>query len=644
MVVKKKYKKKNVKKTGKSKKKNNGTRVKNSYTSKKKVSKTSSKSSAKRVSSKISSKNSTVKKLEDNLLIDNRESIKINKIEENIILDKDVDIIDNDIDNIDVNEIDNTTVNEDVVNGNELVVGNTEDSLNTTINNNNEDKLLVSDVIVDRDKLEDRVCVDESFLESLNLTEEKKEIVSKKRKDKKTLLVMILVFIFVFILDAIFFPRLELIGDKEIIISYKDKYVEPGYKALVYKKDISDNIYVDSNVNNGVVGEYEINYYLKLLGLKLNKTRYVNIVDQDKPNILVDTDNITVCPNLRILPDINYSASDEYDGDITDLVIRKDSIDEIIFSVSDSSDNFEFKTIKVNRVDSEKPVIKLKGSSYMFIEYGNSYIEPGYEISDNCSQFANLKVKTSGTVGMNRGTYNITYEVSDESGNTSSVTRKVVVGDKMVDNGSVINGVIYLTFDDGPNYGTTDKILDILKREGIKATFFVTNRGPDNLIKRMYDEGHTVALHTATHEYSYLYSSIDNYFNDLNKVSDRVKRITGVDSKIIRFPGGSSNTISKNYKKGIMTELTSLVLNKGYRYYDWNIDSMDASSAKSGWDVYNNVISGLSGNRSNIVLMHDTKSITVNGLSDIIKYGKNNGYKFSKIDMNTYMVRHSVNN
>ena len=83
----------------------------------------------------------------------------------------------------------------------------------------------------------------------------------------------------------------------------------------------------------------------------------------------------------------------------------------------------------------------------MFIEYGNRYVEPGYDISDNCSQFANLKVNVSGSVGMNKGTYTITYEVSDESGNKSSVTRKVVVGQKVVDNGAVNNGVIYLTFD-----------------------------------------------------------------------------------------------------------------------------------------------------------------------------------------------------
>lgn len=702
MAVEKKYKKNNVKKTGNSKKSNSASkstvRKKSSKTSNKVATKkknagssktttkknnvknSSSKASVKKRSSKVNTSKKNINNediIEKKQLLSNND--KVDKINTDLILEE-YEIIK--VDNSDLITIDNTLKSDEFTgenNRNLILDYTTEEDIseelllkddtsfidnekellldNTTDNENKRDKLILEEdkvtdnIIVDSDKDEELILVEKeneikNEVNSLMLDTflEDNKIIHKKKKNKKTFVILVLVLAFIFVLDAIFFPRLELIGDEELVISYKDRYVEPGYRASVYKKDISDSIYIDSNVNDGVVGEYEINYYLDLLGAKLKKTRYVKIVDQDKPNIMVDSDSIIACPNALEIPTIKYSANDEYDGNITDLVIRKDSNDEIILSVSDSSNNIDFKTIKVNRVDNEKPVIKLKGSSYMFIEYGNRYVEPGYEISDNCSQFANLKVKVSGSVGMDKGTYVITYELSDESGNRSSVSRKIVVGEKIVDNGVVNNGVIYLTFDDGPNYGTTDKILDILKEEGVKATFFVTNRGPDSLIKRMHDEGHTVALHTATHEYSYVYSSVDNYFNDLNSVRDRVKRITGVDSKIIRFPGGSSNMVSRNYKVGIMSELTTLVLNQGYRYFDWNVDSMDASSARSGSDVYYNVVSGLSRNRSNVVLMHDIKSITVNGLRDIIKYGKNSGYKFSNIDMNTYMIRHSVNN
>ena len=160
----------------------------------------------------------------------------------------------------------------------------------------------------------------------------------------------------------------------------------------------------------------------------------------------------------------------------------------------------------------------------------------------------------------------------------------------------------------------------------------------------MYDEGHTVALHTATHNYSYIYSSKENYFADLERVSNRVKNITGYESKIIRFPGGSSNTISRNYKIGIMSELTTEVLNRGYRYYDWNVDADDAGKAYTKEQVYNNVTSHLSHQRSNMVLMHDVKYQTKSAIRDIIRYAKANGYTFKKIEMNTYMIRHYVNN
>ena len=224
----------------------------------------------------------------------------------------------------------------------------------------------------------------------------------------------------------------------------------------------------------------------------------------------------------------------------------------------------------------------------------------------------------------------------------SSVKRTVKVIEKPAQSSKP--GVIYLTFDDGPNEGTTNVILDILKEENVKATFFVTGKGPDYLIQREYNEGHTVGLHTYSHNYQSVYSSSNNYYQDLYKIQNRVKKLTGYESKIIRFPGGSSNTVSKKYSSGIMTYLTKDVVNKGFKYYDWNISSGDAGETTSSSGVYNNVIKSLSKNRSNIILMHDIKPYTRDALRNIIKYGKNNGYTFEKITMNTPMVTHKVNN
>lgn len=578
-------------------------------------------------------KNNSKKKNNNNKKKNNINNKSIIVKEDSVINNGDSELENIVIDNIDsgnnsdiLNDIDSQLSNNDVSNEIENIDYSIDNNDDDDINNSNFDNI---DNDVNNDKLEKVIDIDVNTNDNIFVK-------------YKNIFIIILI-IFVLGLIVICFPKIELSGDSEMIISYKDEYVEPGYSMKLFDRDISDEIDVNSNVVDGVVGEYELEYYIDLFGIRFKKTRNVMVVDEDSPVINVDNEIINVCPNKDI-PDFKYSAVDEYDGNLTSKVEKIINDNEIVLNVSDNSGNSYNKKILIEWVDVVSPVIKLKGSSVMFVNYGDKYVEPGYTVSDNCSDNLADKVRVSGNVGREIGTYTLTYEVVDDSGNKSSVTRKIIVGTKVVDNGSVNNGTIYLTFDDGPNEGTTNKILDILKEEGVKATFFVTNNGSDSLIKRMHDDGHTVALHTATHNYSYIYSSVDNYFSDLNRVSDRVKRITGIESKIIRFPGGSSNMVSRNYKVGIMTELSNLVLNQGYRYFDWNVDAMDASSARNSSDVYYNVTSNLNVNRANVVLMHDTKSITVGALRNIIRFGKDNGYSFNKIDMNTKMVRHGINN
>lgn len=209
------------------------------------------------------------------------------------------------------------------------------------------------------------------------------------------------------------------------------------------------------------------------------------------------------------------------------------------------------------------------------------------------------------------------------------------------------NGVIYLTFDDGPTV-TTSNILSILEKKNIKATFFVlhyTDKYEDT-IKREYKAGHTVALHGYTHTYSEVYNSIDNCMNNFYKIQEQVKQTTGQTSNIIRFIGGSSNSISKKYCSGIMTDATQRVINEGFRYFDWNVDSDDAGKAKTSDDVYYNVINGIQKYKRSVVLMHDFagNEKTVAALERIIDYGLENGYVFRGITEDTQMVTHGVNN
>ena len=204
--------------------------------------------------------------------------------------------------------------------------------------------------------------------------------------------------------------------------------------------------------------------------------------------------------------------------------------------------------------------------------------------------------------------------------------------------------VAYLTFDDGPSINTI-KILDILDKYNVKATFFVIYHGN---MKSRYQEivkrGHTIALHSYTHEYSKIYKSEKDYYSDLNKIGDYVKKTTGVDSKIIRFPGGSSNTVSNKYNKGIMRTLKSSVAKKGYYYHDWNVSSGDASGRNVKTSkIISNVKSGIGKKKVINVLMHDTgksKMTTVEALPTIIEYIRSQGYSFEALTEDSVLIQH----
>lgn len=479
---------------------------------------------------------------------------------------------------------------------------------------------------------------------------------SKSKKYNKKLIIIILVSIAIFLVLGITLyvitPKIYLNGKSKVVLNYNDSYQELGSTAKYLGKDITNKIKTTGKVNTKKVGKYKVTYHLKVFIWNISKNRVVRVVDKKNPEIVLEGEKeINICPNVEY-KEIGYTAVDEYDGDLTKKVKVTEKEDKIIYEVEDSSHNKVTVERKINKVDNEKPNIELAGSNPYYHRLNNAFKEPGYTASDNCDQDLTNKVEVTGNVNVNKeGKYTLIYTVEDSNHNKTSVERTVQVYKKVdVNSGITKNGVIYLTFDDGPSSETTPKILDILKEEGVKATFFVTNNGPDSLLKREYDEGHAIALHTASHDYQKIYSSTDNYFSDLKIVSDRVKRVTGTESFIIRFPGGSSNTVSRKYNQGIMTVLTNEVLNRGYRYYDWNVDASDAWSCaknnvldKKGC-VYNNVVNNLSKGKANIVLMHDIKYHTVDALRSIIQYGKNNGYTFEAIDMNTAMVRFKVNN
>lgn len=205
---------------------------------------------------------------------------------------------------------------------------------------------------------------------------------------------------------------------------------------------------------------------------------------------------------------------------------------------------------------------------------------------------------------------------------------------------------IYLTFDDGPS-ARTPEVLQILADNGVKATFFVKNGGKYNrYMQDIVAQGHTIALHTYSHDYASIYSSDEAYLNDLQQISDLVYDQTGVRTKIMRFPGGASNTKSRKYCSGIMTRMTQKVTEMGYQYYDWNLSSGDASGGTVPASTIINNCRKVPRNNTVIVLMHDAgdKRTTVEALPEVIAYYKAAGCNFAAIDANTPPIHQKVAN
>lgn len=191
--------------------------------------------------------------------------------------------------------------------------------------------------------------------------------------------------------------------------------------------------------------------------------------------------------------------------------------------------------------------------------------------------------------------------------------------------------MIYLTFDDGPNQ-YTERLLEVLDKYNAKATFFVTGESEEyqDMIGEAYDRGHTIAVHSYSHEYS-IYSDTKTFYDDLQKIQNLVVVQTGEMPSILRFPGGTANAVSIDYSEGIMTDLVRTLPFHGYTYCDWNVSSGDGGGAQDEATIINNVINGinaLSEDESAIVLMHDTKSFSVDAVDDIIEWGLANGYIF----------------
>ena len=426
--------------------------------------------------------------------------------------------------------------------------------------------------------------------------------------------------------------ELSLVGENELDIEVGSSYTEEGCVArygseLIGYKDIEYE--TDGEVNVKKLGSYKISYKATADDKEISVVRTVNVVDTTPP-IIEAPEKLTVYEGTTVFP-VKYKATDSVDGDLTDKVQKVDFADSVTLTIADKSGNLSTKRVKVEFIkDTTPPKITLSGSNMVFVRKGAKFKDPGCSATDNCDGKVTDKVAVSGSVDTaKKGTYTLTYSLTDKAGNKAAVKRTVMVYELPKDGAPQSSSVIYLTFDDGPG-PHTDKLLSILESYNVKATFFVTNQFPEyqNLIGKAHRMGHKIAVHTYSHRYENIYKSVDSYLADFNKMNEVIFKQTGEYSNIFRFPGGASNLVSANYSKGIMTKLSKLMTESGYYGYDWNVGSDDTSTSRSD-RVASNVTKRLRKNRNNIVLMHDIKAHTVNAVPSIIEYGLAHGYTFS---------------
>ncbi|MBS4534093.1 polysaccharide deacetylase [Clostridium sp. D2Q-14] len=189
----------------------------------------------------------------------------------------------------------------------------------------------------------------------------------------------------------------------------------------------------------------------------------------------------------------------------------------------------------------------------------------------------------------------------------------------------------FLTFDDGPSKNTI-KILKILNQKNVKATFFVLGQlaeKNDNIIRDIYDNGHSIGNHTYSHNYSKIYSNVNILLNEIDRTDNILKEILGEDfnSKLFRFPGGSFGEKKSPFR--------TAVLNNGYKYIDWNALNRDSEKKRfSVNELIENIKDTVEGKEKAVILMHDapTKTSTVEMLPDVIDYLKSEGYEFGVLE------------
>ena len=494
--------------------------------------------------------------------------------------------------------------------------------------------------------------------ETLSQESREQTLLVKPSGRKKRILPIVLVVILLLATGAVwlvqaneFVLTIRLDGEQEMLLECGEVYQEPGAAAVLSGKWLFSQEYapddvavtVETDLQPDVLGKYTITYSAEIYGLHATASRSVRVVDSVAPVIMLNRTQRTVLPGQPYIEE-GYAAIDNYDGILTDQVRRVEDLGVVTYTVMDSSGNPTVVEREIPYYDPLAPELVLEGGESIVIPCGTIYSEPGFTATDNADGDLTGDVAIEGdVVWYQPGTYQLAYTVADTFGNVTQKIRTVEVEAQPWPEVTYPNGrVIYLTFDDGPG-PYTGALLDLLKHYGVKATFFVTDSGYDGTMWRIVKEGHSIGIHTMTHDYNSIYASEEAFFTDLLGMQDIIYRNTGVKTTLMRFPGGGSNLVS-DYNEGIMTRLARAVQDAGFQYFDWNVDSNDAGGALKRKTVAANVIGGVQNHRVSVVLQHDIHGFSVDAVEDIIIWGLENGYKFLPLKDTSPTMHHTVLN
>ncbi len=443
--------------------------------------------------------------------------------------------------------------------------------------------------------------------------------------------------------------RFYMSGAEEISLRYGERYEEPGIYAVSVGRLFGEGrrrlpVTVRGSVGEEL-GEYTLRYVTPYLFRLYGTERRVTVVDETPPVLRLHSREDYRPSWFDGYVEEGWEAWDDHDGDLSAAVLRRTEGERFVYSVTDSSGNTTVLTREPEYAVAA-PEITLAGGDHLEVNAGLSFHDPGFTATDRLGNDLTQYVQVEGEVpSYQPGEYELRYTITNALGQTVSAVRTVSV--VPIRNPDVIEpdrNTIYLTFDDGPG-PYTGRLLDVLSRYNVRATFFVTalNQEYQNQIGRAYREGHSIGVHSATHDYYSIYASEEAFFADFNAVEDLILRQTGTTTRLFRFPGGSSNTVSR-FNPGVMSRLTQAMTDMGYIYFDWNVDSDDAGGTRDTDKILQNLKDGCTGRRVSVVLQHDIKDYSVAAVEAVIQWGLENGYTFRALQLDSPSAHHGVNN